>query len=303
MSESREVVILANPFSGTGVNQQRVESLADLLAERGMQTRQVWDLAERGELLAQPDVGQRYRCVVSAGGDGSMAGVVNDLQAGGDTARATIAMLPLGNENLFAQEFGHDKAPHLLADAIDQMNTRTIDVGEANGHIFTLMASAGFDAEVVRQLDTWRRATQDKKLKRVNRLSYVPRIGSVIAGYRYPLVTLTADGQSVTGAHAFVFNIGRYGGGLRIGSHADASDGLLDWIVFKRPGRIRLGGYGLSILLGRHLRRGDVVHGRSEKIVLNSETDAIPLQTDGDPSGTTPATITVRKNAMRVLLA
>ena len=307
MAESKQVVILANPYSGTGGNKQRVASLEAALSTLGMTTRQVWDLDERARLLAEPEVGEQYRCVVSAGGDGSMAGVVNDLRAGGDTTRAAIAMLPMGNENLFAQEFGHDKKVQDLAKAIDAMNTRTIDVGDANGRLFTLMASAGFDSEVVKRVDKWRRETDGNGLKRVNRLSYMPRITSVLTGYRYPEVTLTADGQSVTGVHAFVFNIGRYGGGLRIGSHADPSDGMLDWVVFQNPGLIRLARYGISVLLGRHLKRGDVVYGKSSEIELtgmNASGDkGIPIQADGDPSGRAPVKITVRPGAMRVVIA
>jgi len=303
MAESKQVVILANPYSGTGENKRRVRALQDALSGYGIDARLCWDLDERAELLADPGVGESYRCVVSAGGDGSMAGVVNDLGKGGNTTRATIAMLPMGNENLFAQEFGHDKKIADLAAAIDRMNTRVIDVGEANGRLFTLMVSAGFDSEVVRRVDRWRRATNGNGLKRVNRLSYAPKIASVLGGYRYPMVTLEADGQSVTGAHAFVFNIGRYGGGLRIGAHADPADGKLDWLVFQRPGLARLAGYGLSALLRRHLRRGDIVHGRSERISLEARGEPVPLQADGDPAGSTPATIRVRPGAMRVVVA
>ncbi|MFN3168186.1 MAG: diacylglycerol/lipid kinase family protein [Phycisphaeraceae bacterium] len=303
MSDSRQVVVLANPYSGKGNNQPRVAALERALAARGLSMRAVWDLGERKALLGEPGVGEQYRCVVSAGGDGSMAGVVNDLGRGGDTTRVPIAMLPLGNENLFAKAFGHHRGIDALAAAIDTLDTRTIDVGEANGQLFTLMASAGFDSDVVGRVDTWRRATRGNGLKRVNRLSYARPIGVALAGYRYPMVTLTTDAESVSGAHAFVFNINRYGGGLPIGSHADPADGLLDWVVFEKPGLIRLARYGLSAYLRRHLKRGDVKHGRASEITLTSDAGALPIQTDGDPCVMTPATIRVRPGAMRVVLA
>lgn len=307
MGESNEVVILANPYSGTGENKGRVASLASSLSTYGIATRQCWDLDERAQLLADPQIGETYRCVISAGGDGSMAGVVNDLRAGGDTTRVAIAMLPMGNENLFAKEFGHDKKISDLAAAIEKMQTRTIDVGDANGRLFTLMASAGFDSEVVKRVDKWRRETNGQGLKRVNRLSYAPKITSVLTGYRYPPITLIADGQTVTGAHAFVFNIGQYGGGLRIGAHADPADGLLDWVVFQRPGLLKLARYGLSVFLRGHLNRDDVAHGKASEIELTGTLEpngkGIPIQADGDPSGRAPTLIKVRPKAMRVVLA
>lgn len=302
MSDPRDVVILANPYSGKGKNKAKVQALADALTARGMGTRQVWDLGERASLLGDPAAGDNFRCVVSAGGDGSMAGVVNDLGQGGDTTRTAIAMLPMGNENLFAKQFGYDHGIASLANAIDRLDTQTIDVGLANGTLFTLMVSAGFDADVVHRVDHWRRATQGKGLKRVNRLSYARPIMSAMAGYRYPQVTLTKDDQTVTGTHAFVFNIGKYGGGLPIGSHADPSDGQLDWIVFTKPGLVRLARYGLSTYLRRHLINRDIVYGRSAEITLTTDSEALPAQADGDPCGSTPMTISVKPNAMRVVL-
>lgn len=301
MNDPRDVIILGNPYSGKKENRQKVQALADLLAARALTTRQVWDLAERAELLKDPAIDQRYRCVVSAGGDGSMAGVVNDLGRGGDTTRIAIAMFPLGNENLFARAFGHNKGPAALAAAIDRLDTQTIDVGRANDTLFTLMASAGFDARVVHRVDHWRRATQGNGLKRVSRLSYAKPILSALTAYGYPPVTLTADGQTHTGAHAFVFNLNRYGGGLPIGSHADCSDGQLDWVVFKKPGLLHLAKYGLWTYLRQHLKRGDIAHGRSTRITLTGDAEAVPVQADGDPCGTTPAIISVVPQAMRVV--
>ena len=298
-----EVIILANPYSGKGQNRQRVEALSQLLSSKGMMVRQVWDLAERAEALGDPSIGEKVRCVVSAGGDGSMAGVVNDLGKGGETTRTAIAMLPLGNENLFAKEFGYNKGLAKLAEAIDRLQTRTIDVGKAGETMFTLMVSAGFDSEVVQRVDAWRRATGGNGLKRVGRLSYARPIVSALTGYTYPMVTLRAEGQSVRGAHAFIFNIGKYGGGLPIGSHAVADDGQLDWVVFKKPGLLRLARYGLSTYLRRHLKSGDIAHGRSASIELTSQADEIPAQADGDPCGTVPMRIEVVPKAMRVVVA
>lgn len=303
MAKPQEVVILGNPYSGKGANRQRVEALTRALADKGLSAKQVWDLDERRQLLSDPTLGHRYRCVVSAGGDGSMAGVVNDLGQGGATSRTPIAMLPLGNENLFAKAFGHNKGVAHLAEAIDRLATRTIDVGQANETLFTLMASAGFDSEVVQRVDAWRRSSQDRGLKRVSRVSYAKPILSALRTYRYPQVTLTADGQRIDGAHAFVFNIGKYGGGLPIASQANDCDGLLDWVVFKKAGLIKLARYGLWTYLRRHLKHSEIAHGKSTNITLACETGAMPVQADGDPCVQTPVTIRVRPKAMQVVLA
>ena len=301
MSESLPVLITANPFSGKGKNRERVASLAAALAAHGIDSDSIWDLDERKAKLADPLLHERYRTLVSAGGDGSIAAAVNDLRAGGDPSRLPVAMLPVGNENLFAIEFGHNKGEVALADAIARGATRTIDVGDAGGRVFTLMASAGFDSEVVRRVDDWRVPEADgQPLKRVSRATYAPKIAGAVAGYKYPPVTLEADGRSVTGAHAFVFNIGQYGFQLGFVPDVDPSDGLLDWVVFEKPGVIALAGYGLSVLRGKHLDRKDVHHGRAASIRLTAD-ESVPVQADGDPGGTTPMEIKALPGMLRVV--
>ena len=124
MSESLPVLITANPFSGKGKNRERVASLAAALAAHGIDSDSIWDLDERKAKLADPLLHERYRTLVSAGGDGSIAAAVNDLRAGGDPSRLPVAMLPVGNENLFAIEFGHNKGEVALADAIAALGGR-----------------------------------------------------------------------------------------------------------------------------------------------------------------------------------
>ncbi|MFI4862040.1 MAG: diacylglycerol/lipid kinase family protein [Phycisphaerales bacterium JB063] len=305
MTDSLPVLITANPFSGKGENRKRVAALSAALDARGIPCEAVWDLDERRATLAQPDIHERYRCLVSAGGDGSIAAAVNDLRAGlahaDDTTQLPIAMLPAGNENLFAQAFGHNRGTDALASAIARGRTQTLDAGDAGGRLFTLMASAGFDSEVVRRVDDWRvPAESGAPLKRVSRISYAPKIVGAVTAYRYPPVTLEADGQTATGAHAFVFNIGRYGMNLGLARGADPSDGLLDWVVFEKPGMVALAGYGLSVLRGKHLDRADVHHGRSTSIRLSAATP-VPVQADGDPAGETTMAIKVLPGMLRVI--
>ena len=241
MTASLPVLITANPFSGKGKNQQRVAALCGELKKLGIDSEVIWDLDERKAKLAQTGIHERFRCLVSAGGDGSIASAVNDLRAGleheGDTTQLPIAMLPVGNENLFAIAFDHNHGEPALAAAIARGNTRTIDAGDAGGRLFTLMASVGFDSEVVRRVDAWRVPTvPGKPLRRVSRITYAPKVAATAWGYRYPKITLEAEGETFTGAHAFVFNIGQYGFGLGLARDADPSDGLLDWVVLGETG-------------------------------------------------------------------
>ncbi len=319
-NSARGVLICANPFSGSGPNRSRVDGLVGALSGRGLDPRVVWGLDERRAVLSDPGLASWCRCVVVAGGDGSIGAVVNELgeagalpgpRASGDSAgRVAFATLPIGNENLFAKHYGFTGDAQAMAQAIEAGRTRRVDLGRVThldqegpvaGRLFTLMAGVGFDAEVVHRMDRWRSARKGG-LRRVRRVSYLPRIVSASVGYRYPTLSVEVDGQAVSGTHLFIFNLPEYGGGLGLAPQGCCADnGLLDWVLFDRPGVAPLLGYGLSVLRGRHLARGDVQHGRAKRIEVRCDT-AAPIQVDGDPSGTAPAVVGIEDQRCLELL-
>jgi len=316
------VIIAANPYSGHGENRAYVHRLAEALAEHGLAAEVCWDrhglerLRTREPGGADGNQAGPLRCVVAAGGDGTIAGVV----AG--RFDAPLGVLPLGNENLFAGHFGFQLEPERLAHAIARGKTRAVDLGsvrsdaadaqpqgdqaddpESTGHTdarpFTLMVSAGIDADVVHRLARWRNA--DGELRRVSHLSYVQRVLGAMTEYDYPEITLETDrGEQARGAMALVFNLPRYGMGLPFTPEARGDDALLDWVVFERKGLIHLADYAWSVLRTRHLGRPDVPNGRAASIRLTSRTP-VPLQADGDAIGFTPQRIEVRPGALRVV--
>ncbi|MFW5682786.1 MAG: diacylglycerol/lipid kinase family protein, partial [Phycisphaeraceae bacterium] len=231
-SASSRVAVVANPFSGTGPNRRRVERLLATLREKGLDPHVCWTPAERRAAFEGPGA---FRCAVVAGGDGSIADAINELDRAGRLEHTPLATLPMGNENLFADAMGFGKQPGPLADAIASAASKPIDLGSAGGRMFALMVSAGLDAEVVRRMDRWRSRTplapptpgapaardweessSAPRLRRVNRTSYAVRTLAALRAYGYPPLRLETDDAEITGSHAFVFNIARYGGGLHI---------------------------------------------------------------------------------------
>lgn len=299
------VAVVGNPYSGRGANRKRVARLLARLEAARLEPRVVWDKAERAVMLADPGLDQWCRCVLVAGGDGTIGDVLNELaRPERPCLGVALATLPIGNENLFAREFRFGVSPERIAAAIARGRSRRIDVGQCNGRLFSLMVSAGLDAEVVHRVDRWRVRPGDAGLRRVNRLSYGPHILGALHGYGYPLVRVEVEGEVVAeGAHAFVFNLPQYGGHLGICREAVGDDGKLDWVVFHRPGWRALAGYGLAVVRGRHLSRPDVSCGRAARVRLvpvDGDFPA-PVQADGDPAGTVPAEVGLRPGGVQVV--
>jgi diacylglycerol kinase family enzyme len=282
------ILVAANPFSGAAANPARVAALERELRALGVESRVVWDARQRAAMLGDPAAMHGCRAVVAAGGDGTVAQVLNELPAG-----VPLAVLPAGTENLFAAAFGFGREPAPLARALAACRTRALDVGRAASagrtRLFALMLSAGFDAEVVRRLGEWR-AAGAVGLRRVTRASYVAPIATALLTYRHPALSVSAGDTRVTGAHCVIANAPGYALDLPLVPAARADDGALDWVVFERGGVGALAMYSWATWRGRHLARADVRAGRATRLSVDAAAP-IPVQVDGDPWGSTPVEV------------
>jgi diacylglycerol kinase (ATP) len=301
---ARQVAVVANPFSGAKRNPQRVAALIAELERAGLEPVAMWGRDDLSAAAASPDFTERFRCVIAAGGDGTLHRVINTTRA------APIAHFPLGTENLFARHFAHSADPQAMAAMVAAGRMATLDLGQVDyaaaggeshvtSRLFAIVASAGFDAQVIHRLDRWR-CQRPNRLRRVRRVSYIRPILAAALGYRFPVMDVEADGRHHRGALCMVFNLPKYGLDFRICPDAAADDGLLDYIVFERSGAAALMRYALSVKLGRHLRRPDVHSGRARTIRITSPQ--IPLEVDGEEAAFAPIELRAIPAAMRILI-
>ena len=292
------IVVAANSYRGRRGPRTRVAALVRALEALGLPVRVVWDQAERGTTLRSPAALRSVRCVVAAGGDGTVSAVINEL-----SADVPLAVLPLGNENLFAGAFGFEDDPGALAGAIARGTRQRIDLGRAHTtagrRLFTLMLSAGFDADVVHRFTRWR--TAGGAPRRAGRAAYVRPLAAALWSYPHAAITLTADGVAVDGSHCTVANLPDYALDMRLAPEARADDGLLDWTVLSRSGRVALAGYALAVARARHTQQAHVPVGRARTLTLRS-AGPVPVQIDGDPWGFTPVEVEVMPAALSVVV-
>ena len=206
-----------------------------------------------------------------------------------------VLPMPLGTENLLARHFGQ------VADAAEVLKTIRhgqlfkLDAGLANEKPFLVMATCGFDAEVVREM-------HERRQGHINRFSYFVPIFNALLRYRFPKLNLVVDGRDV-GKCCWVmsFNLPKYGGGLEIEPNALGDDGLLDVIVFER-GSIASGlRYVAGIWTGRHLDAEDVTRLRGKSIRVEARKP-VAYQLDGDFGGQLPLEITTLPAAVPLLI-
>jgi diacylglycerol kinase family enzyme len=286
---ARRVLILANPRSGSGKSRRLVEALSGALRARGMVPQTCWEREELSAWIARGV--DDLRCVVAAGGDGTVQEVVNRAPG------VPTAVLPLGNENLVARYCGYSRSPQPLAEAIAMGQVRQLDLAKAGGRRFCVMAGAGFDAEVVHRVHRRRRG-------HVTKFAYVFPVLQALTLYPAPpiQVEIPETGEQLRGALAFVFNLPPYALNLPLAADARPDDGRLDLYLFARHGPLRIARYVTAILRGRQHLLADYQHRVVQSVRLTSE-GTVPLQIDGDPAGKLPVTVEVVPAALRMIVA
>jgi diacylglycerol kinase family enzyme len=238
------------------------------------------------------------RAVIAAGGDGTVAEIVNRT-----SPQINIAVFPLGTANLLARYLGIDRNPQNLAQTIVAGNVVRLDAGRANGRIFLLMVGCGFDAYVVEQLHTARQG-------HISYWSYVRPILRSIRSYEYPELRVYCDPpppggrsgeQPITARWAFVVNLPGYAGGLQIAPRAVGTDGLLDVCTLRRGWLWHGLRYLSYVRFGRHERLADCRTALVRRLRIESDSP-VPYQLDGDPGGVLPLEVEVLPRRLSVIV-
>ncbi|KAA5540230.1 protein BmrU [Roseiconus nitratireducens] len=298
MSMQREVIVFTSPNAGNGAAREQIPRLIELIGNSGRNLRcqvvadsqQLVDLTadRRRSGLPQP-------VVVAAGGDGTLSLVASLTRS--DTP---LIPMPMGTENLLARYFGQSNDAEAVLRTLLASRSFQMDAGMANGRLFLIMASAGFDAEVVRRLHLRRRG-------HISRLSYLAPILRTIGRYRFPPVRVRCWDESdeliddVSVGWAMAFNLPCYAASLRIEPDARSDDGQMDLITF--GGRSVLSGlrYIAGIAGGRHRGFADVKRRRVARVRIEAER-RVAFQLDGDYAGRLPLEIKVLPKRIRLLL-
>ncbi len=267
-------LILFNPISGGGRAGHAAGRLAGELRAAGHDTIAVPTRREPGHEWLVERLGNESVLVV-LGGDGAVRAV-----AGAAIRTGTpLYHVPYGTANLFAGEFGMDRRARTLLRALDRFDVRWVDVGEADGELFVLMASVGFDAEVVHDLAAHRGG-------RISYLSYAGPMFRQLRDWKPAGLAISVDGRNLPlsgPGTVVVANARRYAFGLDPAPAADMTDGLLDVVFLPTASRRQVLFWMLKLRLGRHEADPAVVVQRGVDVRIECDQPQ-RLQLDGDPA-------------------
>ncbi len=250
-----------------------------------------------GEQLARTARERGFGRVLVAGGDGSVLEAVTAL-AGTETS---LALLPVGTGNQLAANLGLPKSVKKMLDVAVNGVPRRIDVGMLNGSPFTIIAGAGFDAEVVRPPSAIKR--------RIGYLAYVHAATGAAFSPRVSDLRIHVDGDEheAKGIGVEIANMPGLAAPLfarpvDLVPDGKPDDGLLDICVLAVESIIDFFSALSAIMARRHHQSSGLLYLRGREITVEADPP-MPVQIDGERlEMTTPITATVRPMALSVIV-
>ena len=295
------VVILHGHKAGRGSGRDQLHRLYDLCHQDDLNAVMTDDLNAAQQFIEPSVTGPSENgsaLIVAAGGDGTLALAASMAENGGHV----VVPMPMGTENLLARHYGHSAKAESVMAAIRGGKVETIDSmllyrgNRERGQRSLIMASIGFDADVVRRMHLTRKG-------HIRRVSYATPIWSSVRRYAFPELTVRLDdGEPMTCGWLMVFNLPRYAASLAIETNSDPSDGLLEVLAWK--GRSISSGlrYAAGVAMRQHGRFSDVTRFLAKKIEVASPKARPALQSDGDYVGKIPVTIRCDPESVKLLI-
>jgi YegS/Rv2252/BmrU family lipid kinase len=285
------VAIQRNPSSGTGKRAHLILELIQRLRQLGITPRLYSRRADFDAAVTDPERRPQLVAAVAAGGDGTILDLVNRHP------QLPLCVLPLGTENLLAKYLKIPRCGRTVAEVIAAGKRRRLDLGVLNGRHFLIMASVGFDAEIIHRVHANRCGGH------VRHISYIGPILKSIWNFRPQPLRVTVDDSPTVheGQLVVIANLSAYALNLGLVPTASGYDGLLDARIFTARSRFGLLRQFLSVLRGGQETSPSVTRLTGRRFRIESETP-VPVQADGDPAGLTPATLEVEPLAVEFVV-
>lgn len=279
--------LLYNPAAGRGRAAKAIPDVEARLRRGG--DVDVYESRAADHLRELAAASEGYDRIVACGGDGTVHHVLNGL----DLARATLAIVPLGSGDDFAETLGIPSDVEKACDVALGGIVREIDVAMVNETRYVAVAGMGFDSEVAR--------FANEEVKRLHgSLSYLYATLRTLARFEPRRVRFSVDGvaREAEIMFAVVGNSPRYGGGIRIAPEARVDDGVLDLYLIHKATRLDLVVTLPLAYFGKHTIRRFVEHARGRE--FSFEGEPLDVYADGEFVSKTPVKIRLASEKLRV---
>lgn len=308
--------IIGNPIAG-GDAKRKILQAFDIFKKKGFNVHLLLT-EKRGDakLFAEGLANKASTLVIAAGGDGTYNEVANGLV----NSNTPMAILPVGTTSVLAREL---KMPYKLEGAIDFIVNgkeeivnlgliRSLDDPDYRRY-FILMTGIGFDGEAVYGVN-------EKIKKLTGKGGYILSGLNVLLRYKPSLVEIIlSDGEiikqsslstivqshldskkiSVKGYAVIIGKAACYGGDFKITPHARLTEPSFYIFISHSKSRVSLLKHFLGIATKTHLRYNDISYVKATNVNIMGMAK---VQIDGDYFGTTPVSVEVVPNSLKLIM-
>jgi len=282
--------VIYNPVAGPKIA-TKIDRIHALLSARGIPF-EIVKTSGAGDavLLAKEFAYAGADTVIAVGGDGTVNEAANGLAG----SRTRLAVIPHGTANVFAQEVGLPKTVEGCLDLLDHGKTIEVPLARAEKRYFVLLASAGFDAEVVERMG--------------HRQKNVLGIGAyLLAGMRHllrsqPTLWMEFPDRERMEAQAVIVCRGKmYGGGVTMAPAGNLEGNALQVVALRKNGRWAILGFALNALRGKHASSPAVLIRETSSVLVRCRIPSA-AQVDGDYLGPLPVRFEMTDVKLRIIV-
>jgi diacylglycerol kinase (ATP) len=208
--------------------------------------------------------------------------------------RPLLGIIPQGSANMLRYELALPTSVSGLVDIFLGGRIGHLHIGMANERPFTLMASVGFDAEVVK--------TVSKPLKqRIGRLAYVYTALKLAFVYEGDDIEVITDDEIFFTKLVVITKSKYYGGHFVLDRETSAIRPGLKLIAVSDIGFVSLLKLGIRLISGR-LKDAALIRRLPVRLVQLRSRRQVATQIDGDQLGTTPMVISECSETLHVFI-
>jgi diacylglycerol kinase (ATP) len=293
-----EILVVVNPIAGSLSDMNEFRSVLDERLNQQGKSFQVYETTGEENLaeLIRTASEQGVKIVLAAGGDGTVTEVINGIIH----TDMTLGILPMGTGNGLARAM---EIPLDLEEAVDLIATENciveIDVMHTGQKYFVLNVGTGISSRSMR-------ATKPEDKRRFGIVAYVWTIIGQMLGLRPQRFILQVDGENI---HINATEILISNGTLMenppdpLGPPDTLFDGRFEVYIVRARSITDYMGLVWSILTrgdkqDRNLKQFTL----EDKIVVESNFGAQPVQGDGELYGQTPVEVKVVPRALKLIV-
>ena len=289
----KKVKLIYNPYSGENIILSKLDEIINIHQQAGLTIVPYRIRKDCGIECAFHDIKPgEYEYVLVAGGDGTVDSVVNAMAKQGISL--PIGILPVGTANDFSKFLG---IPFDIEEACKQIigsTATTVDLGSINDKYFVNVASTGLFTDVSQKTDVNLKNT-------IGKLAYYLKGLEELPSFRPLKVKISSEQVNFDGTMylMLIFN-GKTAGNFNLATRADATDGMLDVIVFKAVQIYELIPLFIKVLKGEHLDSDKVIYFKTDRLHIECSEDIV-TDIDGEKGPDFPLDIKCIKGGLKIL--